>query len=97
MTEQDKILLEDFKAKFRMLIKRQESLKTDKQQLIEQVELLKNEIVGLKSENEALIKKYDDLKVAKVLSVKDDENKLVKQRINKIVREIDKCIAQLNV
>lgn len=97
MTEQDQILLDDLKAKFRLLIKRHDSLKQERQQFLEQVKLLENEIAELKSENELLAKKYDDLKVAKVLSATDNEKQQVKQRINKIVREIDKCIAQLNV
>ncbi len=97
MTEQDQILLDDFKAKLRLLIKRYDQLKQDKQQLLEKINLLENELSELKSENDRLVKKYDDLKIAKVLSADDDEKQLVKQRINKIVREIDKCIAQLNV
>lgn len=97
MTEQDQILLEDFKAKLRILIKRHDSLRTEKQQLSEQVKLLNDEIAGLKSENEDLVRKYENLKIAKVLSVNENDSKLVKQRIGKIVREIDKCIAQLNV
>ncbi|MCW0481756.1 hypothetical protein [Gaoshiqia sediminis] len=97
MTEQDQILLDDFKAKLRLLIRRHDHSKQEKQQLSERVSLLENEIAALKSENERLVKKYDDLKAAKVLSVSDPEKLQVKQRINKIVREIDKCIAQLNV
>lgn len=97
MTEQDQILLEDIKAKLRLLIKRHDSVKSEKKQLQMQVFELQKEIAGLKTENDYLVKKYEDLKVAKVLSVSDGEKKQVKQRINKIVREIDKCIAQLNV
>jgi len=97
MTEQDQILLDDFKAKLRLFMLKHDSLKKDKQQLQEQVAFLKKEIIALKTENEHLVRKYDNLKIAKVLSGSDNEKQQVKQRINKIVREIDKCIAQLNV
>ncbi|RKD88344.1 hypothetical protein BC643_3493 [Mangrovibacterium diazotrophicum] len=97
MTGEDQVLLDDFKAKLRLLMKRHNSLKDEKLVLLSKLEDLENTIADLKSENEQLVKKYEDLKVAKVLSVGDDEKKQVKQRINKIVREIDKCIAQLNV
>ncbi len=97
MTEQDQILLDDFKAGLRLLIRRHDRLKADKQQLTEQLELLKNENSALKEENRQLVQKYENLKMARVLSVTDDEKQQAKQRINKIVREIDKCIAQLNV
>lgn len=97
MTEQDQILLDDFKAKLRLLIHRYDRLKAEKQQLLDQLESLKKEIEDLKTEKEGLLIKYDNLKIARVLSVTDDERQQAKQRINKIVREIDKCIAQLNV
>ncbi len=97
MTEQDQILLDDFKAKLRLFIKRHDSLKNENQELAEQVKFLQEELIRLKSENDGLVKKYDDLRVAKVLSVNDSDKQQMKQRINKIVREIDKCIAQLNV
>ena len=97
MTEQDQILLDDFKAKLRLFIKRHNSLLNENQELADQAKFLKEELAQLKSENEGLVKKYDDLKVAKVLSVNDSDKIQMKQRINKIVREIDKCIAQLNV
>ena len=97
MTEQDQILLDDFKAKLRLFIKRHDSLKNENQELAEQVKFLQEELIRLKSENDGLVKKYDNLKVAKVLSGNDSDKQQMKQRINKIVREIDKCIAQLNV
>ncbi|MGV8094129.1 MAG: hypothetical protein AB2L24_19890 [Mangrovibacterium sp.] len=97
MTEQDQILIDDFKARLRLLIHRHDRLKTEKQQLLDQLELLKNEIAALKAENRELLIKYDNLKIARVLSVSDHDKQQAKQRINKIVREIDKCIAQLNV
>ncbi|MEL7587969.1 MAG: hypothetical protein AAGU19_14775 [Prolixibacteraceae bacterium] len=97
MTEQDQILLDDFKARLRLLIHRHDHLKAEKQQLMNRLESLNAEIVALKAENKELLAKYDNLRIARVLSVSDDEKQQAKQRINKIVREIDKCIAQLNV
>lgn len=78
-------------------MKRHSVLKAERDELKAKLAGLEQKLTDLKSENRELVKKYDDLKVAKVLSVGDDEQKQVKQRINKIVREIDKCIAQLNV
>jgi hypothetical protein len=40
--------------------------------------------------------KYENLKLAKMLVASEEENKDAKSRIQKIVREIDKCIALLN-
>ena len=97
MTDQDRNLLDSFKAKLWLLMEKYDHLKEERQQFAEQVNLLENEIKALKTENERLVRKYDNLKIAKVLSVTDNEKQQVKLRINRIVREIDKCIAQLNV
>lgn len=96
MTEQDRILLDEFKVKVKQLITLHERAKAEKQQLLKQVEELENEINSLRHEKEMLAKKYDNLKLAKSLLVSDGESQEAKNRISKIVREIDKCIAMLN-
>ncbi|HBL78197.1 MAG: hypothetical protein A2W90_16950 [Bacteroidetes bacterium GWF2_42_66] len=96
MTEQDRILLDGFKVKIKQLIALYEQVGAEKQQLLNQVEELENEIDSLRHEKEALTKRYDNLKLAKSLLVSDGESQEAKNRINKIVREIDKCIAMLN-
>ena len=97
MTEQDQYLIDEFKTRLRLLINRQNSLKNENKQLLEQLSDLQNELAKVRKENELLVKKYDDLKLAKVFIASDDEKRDAKQTITKIVREIDKCIAQLNV
>lgn len=97
MTGEDQLLLDDVKAKLRLLMKGYTKLKNDKLELVNRVSQMEQEIADLKSKNSDLVKQYDNLKVARVISVGDDEKKQVKQRINKIVREIDRCIARLNV
>ena len=96
MTEQDRILLDGLKVKIKQLIALYEQVRAEKHQLIFQVEELENEIDSLRQDNELLTKKYDNLKFAKSLLVSDGESQEAKNRINRIVREIDKCIAMLN-
>jgi len=40
--------------------------------------------------------KYDNLKVARIISVKQDDLSGAKLRLSKLVQEVDKCIALLN-
>jgi hypothetical protein len=47
-------------------------------------------------QNEELVKKQEDLKFAKSLLGADEDPHEAKVKINRIVREIDKCIALLN-
>jgi len=96
MTDQEKNLLVDFKAKVKLIIAKNEALKQEKTQLHGKIGDLEKNISQIRQENSLLQKKYDNLKLAKMLVASDDENKDAKNRIQKIVREIDKCIALLN-
>lgn len=40
--------------------------------------------------------RYNALKIAKSLELSDEESDKAKEKINRIVREIDKCLALLN-
>jgi len=97
MTEQDQFLLESFKAKFRVLMQKQRDLKIDNHKLQLQLKQLKEENNALKLENETQGKRYQYLKMAKVLSEGDHQKQDVKRQIKDIVREIDKCVAQLGI
>lgn len=67
-----------------------ETLRTENAELIKRIEALENNL-------ETLDKKYENLKIAKVLSsVPDDDVHATKLQVNRIVREIDNCIALLN-
>lgn len=96
MTDPDKNLLADLKNKVRQLIARHESLKQEKQRLTEKIGQLEFQVNQLRHENNELERKYENLKLAKLLDASEDEKKDAKNRIQKLVREIDKCIALLN-
>ncbi|MGQ7869175.1 hypothetical protein [Sunxiuqinia sp. sy24] len=97
MTEQDQYLIDEFKMRLRLLIGKQNSLRSENKQLLDQLENTQEELAQIRKENELLVKKYESLKLAKTFTASDDEKHNARQTITKIVREIDKCIAQLNV
>ena len=96
MTDQEKNLLINFEYKVKQFIAKHEALKQEKHQLLAKTEDLEESINQLRKENQILEQKYENLKLAKMLIVSDDESKDAKNRIQKLVREIDKCIALLN-
>ena len=63
------------------------------QQQKEENEQLLNELVN--KDDEELTADYNNLKMAKMLEVSDGDLALAKQRIGRLVREVDKCIALL--
>jgi vacuolar-type H+-ATPase subunit D/Vma8 len=96
MTDQEKNLLVDFKLKVKLFIAKHESLKEEKKKLTAKIGNLEETISQLSQENRLLEQKYENLKLAKMLAASDDDQKDAKSRIQKLVREIDKCIALLN-
>ena len=96
MTDQEKNLLTNFELKVKQIISRHVALKEEKRRLVEKISDLEESINQLHRENQLLAQKYENLKLAKMLAASEDENKDAKSRIQKIVREIDKCIALLN-
>lgn len=68
-----------------------------KRKLVEQKQIeLSEEIKHLKQEKEKLTIQYTNLKLAKSIEGVAPDNHDARLKINRIVREIDKCIALLN-
>jgi hypothetical protein len=67
-----------------------------KEELENEREKLKNKLDQQLKLNQELEHKYNNLKLAKVMTGNDDEEHDAKIKVNRIVREIDKCIALLN-
>jgi len=96
MTDLENNLLIEFKFKVKQMIAKHEKLKQEKDQLHGQIQGLEETIDQLRRENSLLEQKYENIKMAKMLVASDEDNKDAKNRIQKLVREIDKCIALLN-
>ncbi|MDR0815470.1 MAG: hypothetical protein LBN37_06945 [Bacteroidales bacterium] len=71
-------------------------LKVSNLQFQQRVDELSEAVRVKDLEIEDLTSKYQTLRLAKTLVPSADDGKNVKFRINKMVREIDKCIALLN-
>jgi predicted nuclease with TOPRIM domain len=65
-------------------------------QLKEEIKKLLAELDDEKKENKQLEKKYESLKLAKVIAASSTDAHDAKIKLNRIVREIDKCISLLN-
>lgn len=85
------------KAKTEKILALQEALQRDNIQLKEQVKKLKSRVEELEKSKEELQDQYQALQLARSVSGENnDKNLAIKLKINELVREIDKCIAQLN-
>ncbi len=96
MTERETLLLREFKERLDKLIGLHQKMKVERQLFFEEKTRLNEQINLLTISNQDLTKKMEDLKFAKSLTGANDDSHEAKIKINRLVREIDKCISLLN-
>ena len=96
MTERETIILKELKGKLDKLIDIYLKVKNENVRLVEDLSSMKENMRMLTLKNEELGRKYENMKFAKSLVGVDEDSRNAKIKINKIVREIDQCIAMLN-
>ena len=97
MTKEEEKALHTFETRIRQLILAYQELKAENAELWEMVEKKEDELEVMRAEVELQKRNYANLKLAKIIELNDSELKDAKQRLAKLVRDVDKCIALLNV
>lgn len=97
MTPEERQKLRLFETHVRQLIIKHKALEQEVQELKSMVDEQNKKIETLTIDNELWQKKYNDLKVAKMIEISSEEYENAQKSIAKLIREIDKCIALLNV
>lgn len=95
MKEDDLQLVRLLETRVRQLILRNKELRQQNAQLWQQVTEDDAQMQALKEQNQQLQAQYADLKTARMLQLSDNDTRNARQRMTKLVREIDKCIAIL--
>ena len=97
MTKEQEIELYNFEARVRQLMlsyKEQRSLiQSLKKQLVES----ENQLTEANDNIAKLQRDYETLKTARMIEVSGEDIKESRARITKLIREVDKCIALLDV
>lgn len=96
MTEEYKKLLSDFDARLKQLMLLCDKLKAENEGLTLALEKEKANVSDTNDALRVLTAKYDRLKLAGFVTASKSDVTSAKLRVNKLVREIDKCIALLN-
>lgn len=97
MTKDEERNLQLLQTRVRQLILSHNALKADKQRLEEVVRARDAEISSLKADMESLRVDMGRLKTAKTIELGSGDTSIARQRLSKLIREVDKCIALLNV
>ena len=89
-------IIESLQSKVEKLIIQHNKAKEDIKQLKEENTSLQGKLTYTKVQAKELSEKNKVLKLAKSLSGKEGKSSDIKLKINELIREIDKCIAQVN-
>jgi chromosome segregation ATPase len=96
MTDEEQLLLNSVKLNVQQFFEEFARVENEKKELEKSVLGLKHEIDLLQGEKTEISRRNEQLRLATHLLSGVDENREAKQKINKLIREIDKCIALLN-
>lgn len=95
MTSEEEKTIRLLETRTRQLILKFAQLKEDNEELLEELVKKDSELEEVKKQNKLLQANYANLKMARMLEVSDNDIVEARQRVAKLVRDVDKCIALL--
>ena len=95
MTQNEKTLAA-FEARVRQLILRFQELKKENAELYSVVEKQEQDIKTLEAKLAQAESDYNSLKMAKMIEITDSDLQGAKDRLAKLIRDVNKCIAILS-
>jgi chromosome segregation ATPase len=96
MTEESLLLVRELKDKVQLVFRAYEELKKKNEDMLGEIEFLKNKIRLLEEEKGILGTKYEHLKMARAVEAGCGDSQAARNKMNRLMREIDKCVALLN-
>lgn len=85
----------NFTALVRLLLRKYTELKTELDSVKEQLSAQEREVKDMETLANASMYDYDMLKTAKMLEVSDGDITNARKRVNKLIRDVDRCITML--
>ena len=95
MTANEKTLA-TFETRLRQMILRFQELKKENEDLYGMVDKQEQENKKLQARLEQMQNDYDSLKMAKMIEITDGDLAGAKERLSKLIRDVNKCIAILS-
>ncbi|WP_028912678.1 hypothetical protein [Prevotella sp. MA2016] len=95
MSSNDQRLLA-FETRVRQMILHFKQLKKENEGLLAQIENDKQEIADLQAKLTQANNDYNSLKMAKMMQITDGDLESAKNRVNRMIRNVNKCIAILS-
>ena len=93
--EQNEKTLTTFETRVRQMVLRFQELKRENEELYRRVEKSEQDIKSMQEKLAQTEKDYNALKMAKMMEITDGDLQGAKDRLAKLIREVNKCIAVL--
>lgn len=97
MTHEQETALHNFEALVRQLMMAHEEEKRKSAQLEQELEACRQQLAEARKAHAQSVEAYQYLKTARMLEVSGDDVKESRARLARLIREVDKCIALLDV
>ena len=97
MNNEEKTILTHFETRVRQLILQYRKLQEEKLSLQAEIHQLADSLEQAQTKIRQLQTQYDNLKLAKMMAINNDDLTEAKKQINTLVRKIDKSIALLGI
>ena len=95
MDSNEKVIA-NFETRVRQLILRFQELKKENQELYAMVEKTEQEVNDLQAKLTQKDNDYNALKMAKMMTINDGDLEAAKARVQKLIREVNKCITLIS-
>ncbi|OPZ30715.1 MAG: hypothetical protein BWZ00_00846 [Bacteroidetes bacterium ADurb.BinA174] len=92
MTDEKKKLLTDLEFRVRQVMYRCDTLKEENIRLKSDLQDIQQQFAEKKEQLDQLKTKYDSLKTARTITAASVDVEIAKNKLSKLVREVDKCI-----
>lgn len=97
MADEKLKLLNDLEFRVKQVVYLCDTYKSENVRLQTELDLIKNQLAVKEEQLVQLSKKYDSLKVARTITAASVDVDTAKEKLSKLVREVDKCINLLNI
>ena len=94
--ESNEKVITQFETRVRQLILRFQDLKKENQELYAMVEKAEQEVKDLQAKLTQKDNDYNALKMAKMMTITDGDLETAKARVQKLIREVNKCITLIS-
>ena len=95
MTAKEQELIQLLETRVRQLLQQDEGLREQCRGLEAVIAERDGQIAELKRQKQEVMAQYDNLKVARILELSDSDTRNARQKLSRLVRDVDKCIALL--